>query len=118
MPNDTFRGGDWTADFTDVTVGSSAKLLARLKLVGAGGALMPQAGDTFQISVEATPFTSFQDSSFTDVGYTAGSGIITNVPEPSTVVALLTGGLGLCVLQGRRWVKRLRARKPEAAFRG
>lgn len=112
VPNDTFIGGDSTADFGDVPV-TSSRLLVRLNLTAVTG-LAPVEGDTFTISL--VPLTSpgdlgdasfFVDSAFEPIAYTSTSGTVTIgpaaavVPEPSTL-ALALVGLGLAALAVRR----------------
>jgi len=107
-PNDRFVGGDATADFLDLIVTSTPKLLVRLEL-NANTALMPNDGDAFALSVDASG-SSFQYGDIVNptlVSFTSGPGTITvsSVPEPSALTSLTAGLLtvfGIRFLRGRR----------------
>jgi hypothetical protein len=120
--NDTYSGGDFTSVSPDVPIGTTPQLLARLEVTGDGGTQTPNPGDTFAVTLEpvSSGYTSFSDSGFnavvSNVDTSPVFGVVTdmspsdggsNVPEPSTLVALVSGGVGLCLLQGTRLVRRL-----------
>ena len=90
-PNDRFVGGDGTADFTDLLVTSTPKLLVRLQ-VNADTELPPNADDVFMLSLDADN-SSFQHGDIfnpTLVSFTSTPGTITisSVPEPGALTAL------------------------------
>ena len=98
VPNDTFIGGDATADLSDVTIPSSNLLLAELPIT-TSTALPPVAGDTFTISIipiSGSDFignTGFADSSGQFASFSSVSGTVTIVPEPSPwLLAVLGAG--------------------------
>lgn len=91
VPNDAFVGGDATFSGVDVTVGTSARLLARLDLATLT-ALPPADGDSFSIELIAGQNTFFQDSEFRGIVFQSSAGTITvAVPEPSGAVLLICG---------------------------
>jgi len=98
--------GDYTADFSDVTV-TTSRLLARLEIdhefpVGVDPATT--LGDTFTIEVDPDPgFTLFLDSSYNTYSYTSNSGTVTIVPEPTSLTVWgCLGLLGLTLLHRSR----------------
>ena len=102
VPNDTFVGGDGTADFSDVTVPASGLLLARLNLTTLT-LLPPQLGDTFSIALLTGVNTFFGDSEENPIGFSSLAGTVTVVPEPLTFGLLISGLPWLAVRLRRRY---------------
>ncbi|MGD9632155.1 MAG: hypothetical protein AB7O59_24490 [Pirellulales bacterium] len=94
VPNDSFIGGDATADFSDVAVSTSDFLLAMLP-INAATALPPIAGDTFTITLvpPSAPGldanTGFADSSAQFSEFSSIPGSVLIVPEPSVLTLLI-----------------------------
>lgn len=109
VPNDTFIGGDNTLSGTDVSLDNTWKLLTRLELT-ANTYLPPEVGNTFAIALEPSGSSFFQDAGGTPIDYSwsPGTVTITPVPEPSTIIAVISGGL---CLAGIAWHRR-RTRHP------
>lgn len=103
-PNDTFLGGDSTNSLTNMTVGGTNRLLLQMQ-VTANTSLPPVSGDSFEISLQPTSSTFFEDASGTPVPFTAVTATIHAVPEPATVVSMVSAGLALC---GLVWFRRRR----------
>jgi hypothetical protein len=105
-PKDTFIGGDMTADGGYVTL-DGTKLLARLLVTG-DTILPPVLGDVFTVKL-LTPTESgstfFMDKDGNEVTPSSSSqyeGTVTINPEPSSLVAVISGGIALgCV----RWFR-------------
>jgi hypothetical protein len=96
LPGDTFIGSDMAASGRDVTVGAD-RLLARL-YVTAATTLPPRPGDTFSISLARSDSTGFLDHAGNSIPFSRTPGIVTVVPEPSTLMmALVAAGLTLTV---------------------
>jgi len=93
-PNDTFIGGDQTNNFGDVTVTGNV-LLVRLQ-VTAATLSPPTQGEKYTIRLVPGLNTSFLNNAG-EVAYTSSSGAvsITSVPEPNSIVLLVSGGLAL-----------------------
>jgi hypothetical protein len=100
--NDQFSGGDSTANFGFVTIGSTPQLLAMLPVTTAT-ALPANGGDRFTVSVNSAN-TSLVDQNFNPVSFTATSGEVTvATPEPSCVaLTLATAGIALGWCRRRR----------------
>jgi hypothetical protein len=101
VPNDTFFGGDLTADSTDITGPLTNVLMAYLP-VTTSLALPPVAGDTFTVSLipnadsganGISGFTGFSDSAGTYYPFTSSAGTVTIVPEPSSWTLCLCGAI-------------------------
>jgi hypothetical protein len=93
-PNDRLVGGDATADFSDMLVGTTSKLLARLQ-VDASTGLPPAIGDVFTLSLDADN-SSFQhgnlsNPTFVSFSSTTGTITIVPVPEPGVLAAIGSG---------------------------
>ncbi len=100
VPNDTFIGGDATADFSDVGLSTSDLLLAMLP-VTAVTVLPPVAGDTFTIRLVPTSAAGFSgNTGFGDSGgqfgtFSSFAGSVTIVPEPSSWLMALAAAATL-----------------------
>jgi len=108
LPDDTFVGGDSTADFSNLTINGS-RLLVRLAVQHDTGPADPSTtlGDTFSISLvpisgDSSAFaggssnTGFVDASFNGVAFDSTGGTVSIViPEPSSLCLLAICGLGL-----------------------
>jgi hypothetical protein len=115
VPGDTFSGGDFTFSFSDVVVGATDELLARLEVTADTG-LPPIPGDQFTVSViSANSF--FVDSQFSLNGQfnpipfdsTPGTVTIasaTVIPEPASLTLFCLGGLGIAAARHRRLRRR------------
>ena len=114
LPDDTFVGGDGTADFADVSI-SGSMLLASLRVEHDFGAadpsttvghkfsvaLVPVSGDSNDFAQGASN-TGFLDSQFGSVSFTSTPGTVTIfIPEPSSLFLAAIGLLGV-VLRARR----------------
>jgi hypothetical protein len=104
--DDTFTGGDQTADGSNVLV-SASKLLLTLDLT-TKTAVPPMIGDSFTLTlVNDSRFTFFHDSSGTSIPFTSTPGTITiisgSVPEPSSLAIAISGVLMLAF--AGRWFR-------------
>ncbi len=105
VPNDTFFGGDLTADGTDILGPLAGALLAYLPIT-TSQTLPPVPGDTFTVSLIPSAdggsngisgFTGFSDSGATFFPFTSTDGTITIVPEPSSWSLCLSATILICV---------------------
>lgn len=105
-PNDTFIGGDFTNDFSDVTVSSSPLLLATLR-VTADTVLPPGDGDSFTVSLVDGLSTYFASNANPSLSYRSSSGTVTIqaavVPEPSSLLIVASGGVFFLLVGARPW---------------
>jgi hypothetical protein len=116
FPDSSVTVSDSTASSNDVVLGSTQKLLTRLKISHNGNSAA--VGDTFAITFQSTTPTEFFDAAgaITNTplpfdGSSVFTGTVTIVtPEPSTVGLLLFGSVGFAGLRFRR-----RRRQPVAA---
>ena len=108
LPDDTFVGGDSTADFGNLTINGS-HLLVRLAVQHDTGpadpsttlghafsiSLVPSSGDSSAFA-GGTSNTGFVDASFSGVDFDSTGGEVSIViPEPSSLCLLAICGLGL-----------------------
>ncbi|MGH7138795.1 MAG: PEP-CTERM sorting domain-containing protein [Pirellulales bacterium] len=115
VPNDTFIGGDFTADGNNVVLPATPDLLAYLPVTSLTS-LPPVAGDTFTISLipmsDANPMgldgnTGFADKAGVYNAFTSSNGTVTitaasAVPEPGTFGMMLTGAIALLAATWQR----------------
>jgi len=109
FPSTEVTVSDSTASLTDVALGSTFKLLTRLKISHHNG-VSAGVGDTFEIDfLDSSPVTSFFDAAGNTLSIdvsnlsTRLTGTVTIVtPEPSTVGLLLVGVVGIAGLRLRR----------------
>lgn len=104
VPNDTIIGGDATFSGSEIIVGTTSLLLARLELTAITD-LPPIVGDTFNIELVPSVLTFFQDNAFNDVLFSSTPGVVSIVvPEPSSKYLLMTGLItAFCLLICRHW---------------
>jgi hypothetical protein len=106
-PANSYIGGDFTNDGNEVAVTNSV-LLAHLSFTAATS-LPPTLGSTFQVSLIANPADSYFDDGSTPNRYEVVGGSILvvrptlAVPEPSSILLVVVGGLtGLVALGWKR----------------
>lgn len=98
---------DATLSASDVTLGGTKRLLARLAVTHVGGT-SAAVGETFSIVFDADPLISSFLSSSSSSATLAGSGqkltgtITIVTPEPSTGVVLLCAGAGVVLWRRRK----------------
>jgi hypothetical protein len=100
-PNDTNIGSDYTNDSANVSV-TSSMLLAHLTFTDATS-LPPSPHSTFQVALIRDSNTFFQyDSTTTPVAdsFTVVGGLVTIVPEPSSLLLVMIGGLVVLIVAG------------------
>ena len=110
VPNDTFNGGDNTANGANVLVPMTNVLLAELP-VTANTSLPPVIGDTFSISLipQAGASSTAGTTGFSDntqnfaSSFLSTPGTVSIVPEPSSLVLAFSG---LAAIAGLRFRKR------------
>jgi hypothetical protein len=108
-PNDTFIGGDFTFDGSDVQVTSSPLLLATLR-VTSSTALPPAPGNTFTISL-IDSLNTFFVSSTDSLQYSSTAGTVTvvaSVPEPSSFIIAAAACGGMLLSRAARSQRRSR----------
>ena len=94
-PNDTYFGGDGTADASGVLVPTTNRLLVRLDLTAGAGA----GGSVYQISL-VNSGTLFLDPNFTPIPFSSTAGLVTT-PEPTTL-AVFGGFAAVGLVRARR----------------